>query len=282
MSIIEIERQRIEKLRQIMEGLEKGREALSSERFQEAISHFEKVLGLDHDNPEAIAGLKEAYYKAGEEAERARHFGKAQEYYRALLDRFPDDPEAKARLRALDRKLKLYRIAGGVVLGFIIIVILAQLNKLINWPPKVCRVPQVGKVLCTPTPTPTATPTATPTSTPTFTPTPTSTPTFTPTPTPTSTPTPTPTATPTPTPYLARIKYEYVSVYTKPTGSEEVTRVMKGTVWHLCAKAGERYLVAQDYCHKTTPLGWVNARNMELLFIGEFPPALTTPMPSSP
>ena len=44
---------------------------------------------------------------------------------------------------------------------------------------------------------------------------------------------------------------------------------------------GDRYLVASDHCHLTTPLGWITESNIEPLFVGQFPPALTTTTPES-
>ncbi|MCQ3980593.1 MAG: hypothetical protein DPW09_44865, partial [Anaerolineae bacterium] len=73
----------------------------------------------------------------------------------------------------------------------------------------------------------------------------------------------------------------FVAVYTDLTVSQEAARLPSGTELYLCAKAGDFYLVAQNYCHlaDTKPLGWIRERNLELMFEGQFPPALITPVP---
>jgi hypothetical protein len=79
---------------------------------------------------------------------------------------------------------------------------------------------------------------------------------------------------------LGRVRYSYVGVFLAPSGEQEISRAVGGSVWYICALAGSRYLVAQDYCHSTTPLGWINVSFIEPLFVGQFPAALVTPFPT--
>jgi hypothetical protein len=120
------------------------------------------------------------------------------------------------------------------------------------------------------TPSPTATATARPTAT-------SSLPTDTPLP-PTNTLVP---PTPTPTPIFGVMKYD-AAIYAGPTGDEEIGRATQYSVWHLCAKAGERYLLAQNHCHQARPSGWIQEADVTLLFIDRFPPDLITPLPPTP
>ncbi len=267
------------------EGVAKGRYALENDNFVSAQTFFKKSLEIDDTGADARTGYIESLYKAGQQAESDDRLDEARDYYRALLEFDKTNSDARVRLNAVDRlierrekamrlKKKIYRILGSVAGIIFLAFILAQVNQFIAWPLGVCNAPGVGGVLCTPSPTPTAT--STPTPTPTFTPTPTSTPTCTP--TPTNTPTATPTATPTP--LLGRVLYEYVTVFTTATGNEEVSRAARDSVWHLCAKYDHRYLVAQDYCFKAKPLGWIKEIHIEPLFVGQFPPELITPTPS--
>ena len=252
---IEEERQRKEREQDLQDAITKGQEALDGGNFTAARSFFESALGIDEVSPHAQAGLKET-------------------------------------LRRIRTRWAIG--IGGPMLFVLVIIILAQVNQFICWPAGACSVPRVGRLLCSPTPTPTltVTPTLTPIPTATSTPIPTSTPTLTPTPIPTSTPTytltptftptSTPTPTPTPRPLLGRMHYEWVSIYVDRESTDEVARAPLESVWHLCARAGTRYLVAQDHCHLTVPLGWVNADSIEPVFEGEFPSKLVTPVSNLP
>ena len=290
---IKEERQRKEREQKLQETVDKGHQALDAGNFTAARSFFESALAIDEDSPHAQAGLKDTLYKAGQAAEERGHRREAQEYYQALLDFDPHNSDALVRLNAMTRQIRQrWAIGIGGPVGVIILLfILAQVNRFIAWPVGACNAPGVGRLLCSPTPTPTLTatptatpiPTATPTPIPTSTPTPTSTNTSTPTPTytptPTFTPTFTPTPTPTPRPLLGRMRYEWVSVYADWEGTDEVTRATVDSVWHLCTRKCNRYLVAQDHCHLTAPLGWVNITSIEPIFEGEFPAKLVTPCP---
>jgi hypothetical protein len=129
-------------------------------------------------------------------------------------------------------------------------------------------VPPVQRIIFgTPSPTATTTATATPPPLPTDTPLP-----------PTNTPL-LPTATPKP---IWGVMKNDVYIYAGPTRDEVIGLAAQHSVWYLCAKAGERYLVGQDYCHLTTPVGWVREADVSLLFIDQFPPHLITPLPPTP
>lgn len=291
---IKEERQRKEREQKLRAAITKGHQALEAGNFTAARSFFESALAIDGDSPHAQAGLKDTLYKAGQAAEEHGHRREAREYYQALLDFDPDNSDALVRLNAMTRQIRQrWAIGIGGPVGVIILLfILAQVKHFILWPAGACNMPGVGGLLCSPTPTPTltATPTSTPIPTATATPIPTSTPTPTSTNTPTSTPTYTltptftptftPTSTSTPRPLLGRMRYEWVSVYADREGTDEVTRAAVESVWYLCARAGSRYQVAQDHCHLTTPLGWVNITSIEPLFEGEFPSKLVTPFPT--
>ena len=291
-------RQRKEREQNLQEAITKGQQALDGGNFTAARSFFESALAIDEDSPHAQAGLKDTLYTAGQAAEKSGHRQEAREYYQALLDFDPDNSDALVRLNAMTRQIRIrWAIGIGGPVGVIILLfILAQVKHFILWPVGACNAPGVGRLLCSPTPTPTLTatptatpiPTATPTPIPTSTPTPTSTNTPTSTPTytltPTFTPTLTPTPTPTPRPLLGRMRYEWVSVYADWEGTNEVARAPVGSEWHLCAEKCDRYRVAQDHCHQTTPLGWVFITSIEPIFEGKFPSKLVTPcpLPSTP
>jgi len=302
---IKEERQRKEREQNLQEAISKGHQALKAGNYTAARSFFESALSIDQENPDAQAGLKDTLYTAGQAAEKTGQRREAREYYQALLDFDPDNSNALVRLNAMTRQIRIrWAIGIGGPVGVIILLfILAQVRHFILWPAGACNMPGVGGLLCSPTPTLTltATPTLTPIPTATPTPIPTSTPTRTPTPIPTSTPTPTstntptstptytltptftptftPTPTPTPGPLLGRMRYEWVSVYADWEGTDEVTRAAVDSVWYLCARECNRYLIAQDHCHLTAPLGWVNITSIEPIFEGEFPSKLVTPCP---
>lgn len=264
----------IEREQRLREALDKGRRAMEEKKFREAETYFKKALEIDSQSADARAGLIGTLYRAGQDAESRGRRREAIDYYRALLAFDPSNIDARVRLNAVQFQLRLRWAIGAIAASIVLLLVFLQVKGYIAWPESVCNAPQVGLALCGPSPTPTPTHTPTPTPTPTFTPTPT--PTYTP--TPTSTPTPTPT--PTPVPLLGRVRYSFVKVYANPTGDEEITRAVQGSVWHLCAQYGDRYLVASDYCHTTAPLGWITITNIEPLFIGQFPPYLITPTPS--
>ena len=308
---IKEERQRKEREQKLQEAITKGHQALDAGNFTRARSFFESAQAIDKESSHAQAGIKDTLYKAGQAAEERGHRREAQQYYQALLDSDPDNSDALVRLNAMTRQIRIrWAIGIGGPVGVIILLfILAQVKHFILWPVGACNAPGVGRLLCSPTPTPTLTatptltpiPTATPTPIPTSTPTLTPIPTATPTPIPTSTPTPTstntptstptytltptftptftPTPTPTPRPLRGRMRYEWVSVYADWKDTDEVTRAAVDSVWHLCARKCNRYLVAQDHCHLTAPLGWVNITSIEPIFEGEFPAKLVTPCP---
>jgi hypothetical protein len=119
----------------------------------------------------------------------------------------------------------------------------------------------------------------------------TSSPTRTPSPTPTTTTTLVSTVTLVPIPtetevnatvedYYGRVRYDIEStgIYSTPGGNEIVQRASSGSTWLLCALAGSRYLVAENYC--SFSVGWIDVEWIEPLFNGEFPFELTTPFPT--
>lgn len=102
------------------------------------------------------------------------------------------------------------------------------------------------------------------------------------TPTPQATPTasPSPPLTPTREPLLGVLRNDQVAVYDDPVRSDTIIAELRfGTSWHLCARAGRRYLIASDDCARTTPLGWVTETNFDPQFEGRFPQVLITPLP---
>jgi tetratricopeptide (TPR) repeat protein len=273
------ELERAEGEERLKQKITDGREALERGEFSAARSHFESALAEDTTNT-AWQGLRDTLFQAGRTAETRGRRGEARAYYKELMKFNPDDTEGRVRLNAMTLQLGLLG-AGGFSLGVILIALLfAQINNFIAWPLGVCNTAGVGRVLCSPTPTPTATATATATAT--HTATATFTPTHTPTATvtPTHTPTWTPSPTPTPTPLLGRVRYTWIVVYRDWEGTDEVTRAPKDSVWYLCAMAGSRYLIAQDHCHLTRPLGWVSIAYIEPEFEGQFPKELVTPFPT--
>ena len=288
---IEEERQRKEREQNLQEAITKGQQALDGGNFTAARSYFKSALDIDEDDSDALAGFKDTLYKAGQAAEERGNRREAREYYQALLDSDPDNSDARVRLKTMTRQIRQRWAVWSLLLFVGVIIILAQVKHFILWPAGACNAPRVGGLLCSPTPThtltvtplPTPTFTLTPTPIPTCTPVPTSTNTPTPTPTytltPTFTPTLTPTPTPTPRPLLGRMRYEWVSVYADWEGTNEVARAPVDSEWHLCAKKCDRYRVAQDHCHLTTPLGWVFITSIEPIFEGEFPSKLVTPCP---
>ena len=73
----------------------------------------------------------------------------------------------------------------------------------------------------------------------------------------------------------------YPNVYKEPNRNELLGILTKEQRVYICAKAGNYYQIALDYCHQTTPYGWVLASHLQLLFFeGDFPEALLTPLPT--
>lgn len=269
----------IERKIKIQKALEDGQHALEHRNFSAAKSYFESVLDLDPGHPSAKAGLIETLLRAGQKAEDGKKLREAKDYYTALLEMDRANQDARVRLNAVNRKLLVRRIIIGsvsvIVVGAGLLVLWLQAKQLIAWPVSVCNT--MGEAVCTPSPTASHTPTATPTSTPTHTPT--ATPTFTP--MPTNTPTQTPT--PTPTPMRAEGATGYPNVYEEPTGSKLKGTLTRGQVVYLCAKAGDRYLVALDHCHLVKSYGWVPKAHIDLKIVEEtFPSELITPMADQP
>lgn len=261
--------------------LAQGEKSLEAEEYVSATEFFRQALELDARQPEARAGLVATFLNRGQSAERRRQLGSAAAIYEELLHFDPGNSEAKARLRSVQVRIWRTRALIAAGLAAALLLVLAQINRAINWPIEACEVTYVGGVLCTPTATAThtATATATATDTPTPTATATATPTFTPTATPTDTPTPTATPTFTPTPMISRPRYNQTGAYPDPYSTElSAVLYIKDQVF-LCAKAADRYLVAKNYCHLTDPLGWVNTENLVPDFANIFPDYLTTPLP---
>jgi len=76
---------------------EKGRVAYNSGRYDEAKECFDEALELNKDNYDAIYFYGRLYHKQGKKEE-------AQEYYKKVIDNYPESPrasEAKARLAEL-------------------------------------------------------------------------------------------------------------------------------------------------------------------------------------
>lgn len=93
----------------------------------------------------------------------------------------------------------------------------------------------------------------------------------------TMTPTPLP---PTPTPMFASGATGYPNVFREPNRNELIGTLTQGQRVHICAKSGDYYLVALDYCHLVAPYGWVPGSQLKLVFVEEeFPPELITPTP---
>lgn len=261
--------------------LAQGERSLEAKDYVSATAFFQEAMDLDAKRPEARAGLVAAYLSRGQRSEQRRQLGSAAAIYEELLRFDPGNSEGKARLRSV--RFRIWRTRGLIVAGLLaaLLLVLAQINRMITWPVAACEVATIGEVLCTPTATATHTPTATATATDTPTPTATATPTptFTPTATPTDTATPTATPTFTPTPMIVQPRYDQTGVYPDPYSTRIIGVLWTGDQIHLCARAADRYLVAKNYCHLTDPLGWVNVGNLVPNFVNTFPDYLTTPLP---
>jgi tetratricopeptide (TPR) repeat protein len=261
--------------------LAQGEKSLESGDYVSATAFFQEAMDLDAKRPEARAGLIATYLSRGQRSEQRRQLGSAAAIYEELLRFDPSNSEGKARLRSV--QFRTWRMRGLIAAGLlaVLLLVLAQVNRMITWPVAACEVTAIGGVLCTPTATATHTPTATATATDTATSTATATatPTFTPTATPTNTATPTATPTFTPTPMIVQPRYDQTGVYPDPYSTRIVGVLWTGDQIHLCAKAADRYLVAKNYCHLTDPLGWVNVGNLVPNFANIFPDYLTTPLP---
>lgn len=77
---------------------------------------------------------------------------------------------------------------------------------------------------------------------------------------------------------MARVRYDSY-IYEEPTGEARSKAVYAGTEVHVCARNGDRYVVAFDHCHLAKPIGWIWVRNVNPLFEGQFPDSLVTPTP---
>ncbi len=261
--------------------LAQGEKSLEAKDYVSATAFFQEAMDLDVKRPEARAGLIATYLSRGQRSEQRRQLGSAAAIYEELLRFDPGNSEGKARLRSVRFRTWRTRVLIAAGLLAALLLVLAQINRMITWPVAACGVTAVGEVLCTPTATATHTPTATATATDTPTPTATATatPTFTPTATPTNTATPTATPTFTPTPIISRPRYDSTGVYPDPYSTRWFAVLFVEDQVHLCAKAANRYLVARNYCHLTDPLGWVNIDNLAPNFANNFPDYLTTPLP---
>ncbi len=261
--------------------LARGEQSLEADDYVSAMEFFRKARDLDDERPEARAGLVATFLRRGDQAEQRRQLGNAAAIYEELLRFDPGNNEGKARLRSVQFRIWRTRALIAAGLAVILLVAMAQANRMISWPVGACDVSTIGEVLCTPTATPTATFTPTSTYTPTATPTNTPTATATATATTTATATDTPTATPTytPTPMVAQPRFNQTGVYPEPYSTRLVAVLWQDDVIYLCAKAANRYLVAKNYCHLTDPLGWVNIDNIAPSFATSFPESLTTPLP---
>jgi len=165
---------------EVTRALEQGQKALDENDFSQAETYFKAALELKQDDVSARAGLIQASYRAGVNAEERGRLRDALEHYQGVLQLDPAHHEAQVRQTAIRRKLRVRGIAFGIIGAVLLLLVLAQVNNFIAWPVPVCDAS--GALLCTPSPTATNTATATATAT--------------------LTPTPTPTNTPTPTPYL--------------------------------------------------------------------------------
>jgi len=261
--------------------LAQGEKSLEAKDYVSATAFFQEAMDLDVKRPEARSGLIAAYLSSGQRSEQRRQLGSAAAIYEELLRFDPSNSEGKARLRSV--QFRTWRMRGLIAAGLlaVLLLVLAQVNRMITWPVAACEVTAIGGVLCTPTATATHTPTATATATDTATSTATATatPTFTPTATPTNTATPTATPTFTPTPMIVQPRYDQTGVYPDPYSIRIIGVLWTGDQIHLCARAADRYLVAKNYCHLTDPLGWVNVGNLVPNFANTFPDYLTTPLP---
>ncbi|MBK9095378.1 MAG: hypothetical protein IPM84_22010 [Anaerolineae bacterium] len=272
--------------KEIGEILAQGAQALERGDLGAAEIQYRRVLDkYDENHPDARGGLAEACRRGAEQALKDNNLLLAQEYYLRWSELDSRNNEPRVRLSEVERRLaqtaRQRRIRGIVIAAAALILaafICSWVNGFIAWPQAVC-----GSVsfACTPTMTPTwtHTPTLTPTPTSTDTTTPTATPTATHTHTPTLTPTPTPTATPQQ--YQSEVLYTtLVAVFKEPTGTERATisTIQSKTQVFVCARAGDRFLIALGPCHSTTLLGWMAVSSLSPPF-PRFPDSLVTPLP---
>lgn len=79
------------------EVFEQGRVAYNSGRYEEALTYLTEALNLNKDNYDAIYFMGRLYHKQGDKE-------KAEQYYRQVIDNYPDSPrasEAESRLSEL-------------------------------------------------------------------------------------------------------------------------------------------------------------------------------------
>ncbi len=272
--------------RAINDLLDQGGQALARGDVGAAEIHYRRVLDeFDPNHPAARGGLAEACRRGADKARAEGNLFLARDYYQRWIELDERNNEPKVQLTEVDRLIQraarrrqVRMIVIGAIALLLAIFACSWINGFIAWPQAVCSSVSFA---CTPTITPTFTPTSTltPTPTSTFTATPTSTPTATNTPTPTLTPTPT--ATPTPQQYQSEVLYStFVAVFKAPTGPERATisTIQSKTVVFVCARAGDRYLVALGPCYNTTPLGWIAVSSLGPPF-PKFPDSLVTPLP---
>lgn len=271
---------------EIGEILAQGAQALGRGDLGAAEIQYRRVLDkYDENHPDARGGLAEVCRRGAEQALKDNNLLLAQEYYQRWSEQDSRNNEPRVRLSEVERRLAQaarQRRMRGIMIAVAALILAAfvcsWINGFIAWPQAVC-----GSVsfACTPTATSTFThtPTLTPTPTSTDTATPTATPTATYTPTPTLTPTPTPTATPQQ--YQSEVLYTtLVAVFKEPIGTERATisTIQSKTQVFVCARAGDRYLIALGPCHSTAPLGWMAVSSLSPPF-PRFPDSLVTPLP---
>jgi len=234
------------------EDLAQAESAFSNKEYQKALNLYREYK---NDSEEARRALSLVLTEAAEGEERKwwNPFSlyKAYDYYQELKSN--GDESAKRRITALRARSILATIVLIALLGFVV----AQVNRVVPWPPAVCNAPLVGGMACTPSPTFTLTPTFTPT--PTFTLTPTFTPTL------TFTPTSTFTLTATPIPQLAEVMVE-TYFYASATGVEHTQFLTAlNTRYYVCEQEGDRVLLAEDFCHLVKPKGWVKTEYIHFI-----------------
>lgn len=288
---LDMEIQQEEKARQrqaeIDRLLDRGSKALSTGDFGTAEIQYRRVLDeFEPENVAAFTGLAEACRLGGERALADGKLFTARDYYQQWIALDPRSNEPKVRLAEVERRIAGARRKRGLraaLIGGALLLLAALICSLgrgyVALPDPVCG---TADFLCTPTPTATFTNTATATATPTATATATATPTHTPTLTPTATNTPTPTTTPTPQQFQGELLYNQVGVYAQPVGAEfaTVSTLSAGVRIYVCARAGNRYLIALQPCHETEPVGWVAVSNVSPV-IPPLPDSLVTPLPAT-
>ena len=76
---------------------EQGRVAYNSGKYEEALDYLTEALNLNKDNYDAIYFMGRLYHKQGDKE-------KAEQYYRQVIDNYPDSSRAS---EAKDRLLEL-------------------------------------------------------------------------------------------------------------------------------------------------------------------------------